>query len=97
MVGHRDYYTKRSKSQKKDNTIGYHLHMESYCDTNEFVDERETDSQTQRIDLPRQRGWGRDGLRVWDWRTQITYRMDKQDLTVISDTEKYGKEVYMYN
>ena len=58
MVGHRDYYTKRSKSEKKDNTIGYHLHMESYCDTNEFVDERETDSQTQRTDLPRQRGWG---------------------------------------
>ena len=55
--------------------------MESYCDTNEFIDERETDSQTQRIDLPRQRGWGRDGLRVWDWQTQITYRMDKQDLT----------------
>ena len=32
--------------KKKDNTVWYHLHMESYCHANEFIDERETDSQT---------------------------------------------------
>ena len=53
--------------------------MESYCHANEFIDERET--RLTDIDLPSQWGWGRDGLRVWDWQTQITYRMDKQDLT----------------
>ena len=37
-------------------------------DTNELTYKRETDSQTQRTDLwlPRGRGWGRDGLGVWD-------------------------------
>ena len=37
-------------------------------DTNELVYETETDSQTQGADLrlPRGRGWGRDGVGVWD-------------------------------
>ena len=52
-------------------------------DPNELLYKMETDSQTQRADLwlPRQRGWGREGLRIWDYQLQIIiYRMDKQIL-----------------
>ena len=40
-----------------------------------------SDSQTWRTDLclPRGRGWGKEGLGVWDQQMQtIIYRMDKQ-------------------
>ena len=44
--------------------------------TNELIQLRETDSQTQRTDL-----WlptGREGFGVWDYQVQISiYRMDK--------------------
>ena len=38
------------------------------CDTNELIYEIETDSQTSRIDvqMPREKGWGRNGLGVGD-------------------------------
>ena len=37
-------------------------------DTNQYIYETETDSQTKRTDLwlPRGREWARDGLGVWD-------------------------------
>lgn len=39
-----------------------------WYDTNEPVYETETDSQTQKSDfwLPRGRGWGREGVGVWE-------------------------------
>ena len=49
--------------------------------TNEPIYETETDSQRERTDLwlPRKRGWGNGGLRVWGWQMQsIIYRKDKQ-------------------
>ena len=67
----------------------YHM-ISLICDTNELIYEIETESQTQRIDLqfPRGKGWGRDGLGVWNQQIQtIIYRMDKQQgPTVVQKT-----------
>ena len=47
--------------------------------TNEPVYKAEIDSQTYRTDLRLPRGWGRDGLGVWDQQMQTTiYKTDKQ-------------------
>ena len=50
MDGSRDYHTKRSKLEKdKYHAISYIWNLK--YDTNEFIHETETDSQTQRTDL----------------------------------------------
>ena len=75
-------------------------------DTNEPIYETEIDSQTQRTDLwlPREGGWGRDGLGVGDQQMQTSvYRMDKQQGNYIQypvinhNGKEYEKYIYMYN
>ena len=61
----RDYHPKQSGQEKTTSyDITYMWNLK--YDTNE--DNDETDSQTQRTDLwfPRGRGWGKEGLVVWD-------------------------------
>ena len=46
-----------------------------------YETETETDAQPQRIDLwlPKERGWEKEGLRMWDQQRQtIIYRVDNQ-------------------
>ena len=67
MEGPRDYHTKRNKLERERQTphdIAYMWNLK--YDTNGFIYETETDSQTERTDLWLPRGWGRVGSGVWD-------------------------------
>ena len=59
-----------SESQRKTNTIWYHLYVESKDNTSESIYKTETDSQTQKTNLCLPKGKGREGgrdkLGVWD-------------------------------
>ena len=56
MDGPRDYHTKRSKSERQIHDITYMWDLK--CDTNEFIYETETDSQTEKTRLPKGKGGG---------------------------------------
>ena len=69
MDGSRDYHTKRSKSERERQIpydIAYMWNLK--YDTNEFIYETETDSDTDNrlLVAKGEEGWGRDGVGVWD-------------------------------
>ena len=69
MTGSRDYHTKRSKSERERQIpydIAYMWNLK--YDTNEFIYETETDSDTDNrlLVAKGEEGWGRDGVGVWD-------------------------------
>ena len=71
---------KQNKSQREGQVLYDMTYMQK---VKYYTNETETNPQTKRTDLwlPRERGWGREGLGVWDQQEQtitITYRMDKQ-------------------
>ena len=56
--------------------------------TNQHIYETRTDSQIYRTDLRLPRGWGREGLGVWDQQMQsIIYRMNMQKGLTVQHTE----------
>ena len=63
-------------------------------DTNEPIYETETESGTQRIGswLPRDWGWEREVLGVWDQQMQTgVYRMDQQKGPTVEHRELYSE------